>query len=80
MVKDDENEDKKKYLSMKNNKRNYIYLNKVNHSIMTKVMSYQRCLNLAKNDVYNRAYGAMFGFVIGDALGAHVVNLPITEK
>lgn len=47
---------------------------------MSKVMGYQRCLNLAKNDLYNRAYGAMFGFAIGDALGAHVINMSVTEK
>ena len=43
---------------------------------MNQLLSYNRCLNLAKNDIYNRAYGAMFGFIIGDSLGAYVVNLP----
>ena len=63
---------------MKRNKRNNFSLEKVNQYIMSQVLSYQRCLNIAKNDVFNRAYGAMFGFVIGDAMGAHVVNLSIT--
>ena len=51
-------------------------LEMINKHSMSQLLSYNRCLNLAKNDVYNRAYGAMFGFIIGDSLGAYVVNLP----
>jgi len=78
LVKEDESEEKKKYLTMKRNKRNNFSLDKVKQHIMSQVLSYQRCLNIAKNEVSNRAYGAMFGFAIGDAMGAHVVNLSIT--
>jgi len=46
---------------------------------MNQLLSYNRCLNLAKNDIYNRAYGAMFGFLIGDSIGAYLVNLPYNE-
>ena len=48
----------------------------IHKQTMNQILSYNRCLNLAKNDVHNRAYGAMFGFVIGDSIGAYVVNLP----
>jgi ADP-ribosylglycohydrolase len=48
--------------------------------VMGQLNMYHRCPNLAKDDRKNRAYGAMLGFAIGDAIGAHVVNLPITEK
>jgi len=48
----------------------------VPHSNMTQLLSYHRCLNLAKNDLYNRAYGAMFGFLIGDSMGANIINKP----
>ena len=47
----------------------------VNKQVMNQLLGYHRCLNLAKNDVYNRAYGAMFGFLIGDSMGAYLVNL-----
>ena len=46
----------------------------VGKQVMSKILSYQRCLNLAKNELRNRAYGAMFGFAIGDALGSYLVN------
>ena len=41
---------------------------------MSKLLAHHRCLHLARNDLQNRAYGAMFGFAIGDSLGAYVVN------
>jgi ADP-ribosylglycohydrolase len=47
---------------------------------MYQLLAHHRCLNLAKDDLYNRAYGAMFGFVIGDALGASIVNLPFSQQ
>ena len=61
-------------------KGNFHSLEMINKHIMNQLLSYNRCLNLAKNDIYNRAYGAMFGFVIGDSLGAYVVNLPKNEQ
>jgi len=51
----------------------------VSKKVMNQLLSYNRCLNLAKNDIYNRAYGAMFGFLIGDSIGAYLVNLPYNE-
>lgn len=48
--------------------------------VMSQLLGHHRCLNLAKNDLYNRAYGAMFGFVIGDAMGAYLVNKPFNQQ
>jgi hypothetical protein len=52
---------------MKHPKKHQYTLAKLNPLIMSQIMGYQRCINLAKNDLYNRAYGAIFGFVIRDA-------------
>lgn len=46
---------------------------------MSMLLSYHRCLNLAKSDLYNRAYGAMFGFLIGDSMGSHIINRSFNE-
>lgn len=43
------------------------------------LISPNRCLNLAKNDLLNRAYGAMFGFAIGDSIGAYIINKAYNE-
>lgn len=47
---------------------------------MSMLLSYHRCLNLAKSDLYNRAYGAMFGFLIGDSMGSHIINRSFDEE
>lgn len=47
--------------------------------VMSKILGYTRCLNLARTDILNRAYGAMFGFVIGDAMGAYLINKPFNQ-
>lgn len=79
-ISDEESEGKKKSNSMKNNIKIPISLEKVPHASMTQLLSYHRCLNLAKNDLYNRAYGAMFGFLIGDSIGSTLVNRPYNEE
>lgn len=47
---------------------------------MSMLLSYHRCLNLAKSDLYNRAYGAMFGFLIGDSMGSRIINGSFDEE
>ena len=70
-------EDKSKSKSMK---KGYLQsLEVINRQVMNQLLSYHRCLNLAKSDIYDRAYGAMFGFLIGDSMGAYLVNLPYNE-
>jgi ADP-ribosylglycohydrolase len=64
---------------MRNQDRSLISLPNVPQPLITKLLSHRRCLNLAKNDLYNRAYGAMFGFLIGDSMGAYNINRPISE-
>ena len=65
---------------MKNHVKTAISLENVPHATMTQLLSYHRCPNLARNDVYNRAYGAMFGLLIGDSIGSFLVNRPYNEE
>ena len=45
------------------------------HPIITKkLLAQKHCPLLPKTDVQDRAFGAMFGLLIGDALGSHVLN------
>lgn len=37
-------------------------------------MGYCRCPNLGVTGIQDRAYGAMFGVIIGDAVGAYTIN------
>lgn len=64
---------------MKNNIKQSISLENVPHATMTQLLSYHRCPNLSKNDIHNRAYGAMFGFLIGDSIGSYIVNKSYDE-
>jgi len=42
---------------------------------LTKLLnSYKRTPNLGSSDLLNAAYGAMFGFVIGDSIGSYLVH------
>lgn len=65
---------------MKTHLKNSISLEKVPHASISQLLSYHRCLNLAKNDLYNRAYGAMFGFLIGDSIGSTLINRSFNEE
>jgi hypothetical protein len=78
-VHDEESEEKQKSKSMKSNTKIPISLENIPHATMTQLLSYHRCPNLAKTDLYNRIYGAMFGFLIGDSLGSNVVNKSYNE-
>ena len=44
------------------------------YSISKLVNSYKRSPNLSSTDLLNTAYGAMFGFIIGDAIGSHLIH------
>jgi len=61
---------------MKNSQRRNIPSASIPTFNLKQLLGYHRCLNLAKNDFYNRAYGAMFGFLIGDSIGAYLINKP----
>lgn len=37
-------------------------------------MSYYKCPNLGKTGIQDRAFGAMFGTIIGDSIGAYSIN------
>ena len=65
---------------MKNHTKNSITVQNVPHASMTQLLSYHRCPNLAKTDLHNRAYGAMFGFLIGDSIGSSIVNRSYSEE
>ena len=43
---------------------------------VTRILTYQKCPNIARTDIHNRAYGAMFGIIIGDSIGAYLINKP----
>ena len=47
---------------------------------LTQLMGFNRCPNLAKSDVSNRIYGAIFGFLIGDSIGSTLINLSYTPQ
>ena len=49
------------------------------HGSITRLLSYHRVPNLAKNDLYNRAYGALVGFLIGDSMGSYLINRPFSQ-
>lgn len=46
----------------------------LNNNQLNQLMAYHKVPNLAKNDLFNRIYGAMFGFLIGDSLGSTLIN------
>lgn len=79
-IEGEENEEKKKYKSMKGKVKPDFSIENVPHATMSMLLSYHRCLNLAKSDLYNRAYGAMFGFLIGDSMGSHIINRSFNEE
>jgi hypothetical protein len=79
-ISDEESEGRKKSSSMRGNCKTPISIDSLPHTSVSQLLSYHRCLNLAKNDLHNRAYGAMFGFLIGDSLGSTLVNRPYNEE
>lgn len=79
-ISDEESEGKKKSSSMRNHSKTPITVKNVPHAAMTQLLSYHRCPNLAKNDIHSRAYGALFGFLIGDSIGSTILNRPYNEE
>jgi hypothetical protein len=79
-ISDEESEGRRKTNSMKNNVKTPISVQNIPHASMSQLLSYHRCPNLAKNDLHNRAYGAMFGFLIGDSIGSTIVNRSYNEE
>ena len=56
--------------------KNLFSLKDLSPEVLTRINSYKKCPNVARTDVHNRAYGAMFGLIIGDILGSHLINKP----
>lgn len=46
---------------------------------MKVLTGYRKVTKINRGDVYNRAFGAFFGFVIGDAVGSHISNKPYNQ-
>jgi hypothetical protein len=78
LISEEEVKEKQKCSSMQKGQTQVLQM--VAGQVMSQLLRYHRCLNLAKNELYNRAYGAMFGFVIGDAMGAYVINKPFNQQ
>lgn len=51
-----------------------ISLQNMPKAAMNQLLSYHRCPTVTKNSVQDRAFGAMFGFLIGDSLGSSLMN------
>ena len=49
-------------------------------TIRQKILSYRKCPNLSYSEIHNRAFGAMFGVIIGDSLGAYLLNQKPTTQ
>jgi hypothetical protein len=56
--------------------KNLFSLKDLSPEVLTRLLSYKKCPNVARNDIHNRAYGAMFGLIIGDIFGSHLINKP----
>jgi len=78
-VQEEENVEKTKSKSMKTSNKAHVSWMTIPNVRLKLLLSPHRCLNLAKNDLLNRAYGAMFGFAIGDSIGAYIINKPYNE-
>jgi hypothetical protein len=48
-------------------------------STLNVLNSFKRCSVTPLSDLLNHAYGAMFGFVIGDSIGSYLVHQNVTE-
>lgn len=48
-------------------------------STVNLLSSYRRCPLNPSSELLNRAYGAMFGFVIGDSIGSYMVHQSFTS-
>ena len=83
MIRDHASQDseiRKKTLSMNSVKKQEVVLKDLPHNNLTRLLSYQRVPKLGKNDLYNRAYGAMVGFLIGDSMGSYLINKPFSQS
>ena len=82
MVRDhnSQNQERKKTLSMNGVKKQEVNLRDLPHASLTKLLSYHRVPKLAKTELYNRAHGAMMGFLIGDSMGSYLINRPFSPK
>lgn len=43
-------------------------------TVLSVLLASKQCPQTVANSVHDRAYGALFGFVIGDCIGGHLIH------
>ena len=61
------------------NRNHQTFLSSIPLPTLNLINSYKRCSLIPESDFIDRAYGAMFGFVIGDSVGSYLIHQNITE-